>query len=123
MALAPAITDIEQLKGHPAVARLLGWNAQAVEGVKFDRDEMTIYVDREAIREAAALLQRRSRLPFQFSFRHYLRGLVSIGAAVRSDLPLAVDLAQRAGAAEGSAQRRKSGARFADLGLAGGKLF
>ena len=47
MPLAPAITDLEQLKNHPAVARLLAWNAAAVTGVKFDRDEMTIYVDRD----------------------------------------------------------------------------
>jgi len=44
MALAPAVTNIEQLKGHPAVARLVGWNPDAVTGAKFDRDEMTIYV-------------------------------------------------------------------------------
>ena len=55
MALAPAVTDIEQLKGHPAVARVAGWNPRAVEGVKFDRDEMTIYVERSAIRQAMAL--------------------------------------------------------------------
>jgi NADH-quinone oxidoreductase subunit C len=66
MALAPAVTDIEQLKGHPAVARLLGWNAQAVEGVKFDRDEMTIYVPREVIRQAAALLKDDSACPFNY---------------------------------------------------------
>lgn len=66
MALAPAVTDIEQLKGHPAVARLVGWNAQAVEGVKFDRDEMTIYVSREAIRQAAALLKDDPACPFNY---------------------------------------------------------
>jgi NADH-quinone oxidoreductase subunit C len=66
MALAPAVTDIEQLKGHPAVARLLGWNTQAVEGVKFDRDEMTIYVPREVIRQAAALLKDDSACPFNY---------------------------------------------------------
>jgi len=27
MALTPAITDIEELKSHPALARLLEWNA------------------------------------------------------------------------------------------------
>ena len=27
MALAPAVTDLEQLKSHPAVARLVAWNA------------------------------------------------------------------------------------------------
>jgi NADH-quinone oxidoreductase subunit C len=66
MALAPAVTDVEQLKGHPAVARLLGWNAQAVEGVKFDRDEMTIYVPREMIRQAAALLKEDPACPFNY---------------------------------------------------------
>ena len=66
MALAPAVTDVEQLKGHPAVARLLGWNAQAVEAVKFDRDEMTIYAPREMIRQAAALLKDDPACPFNY---------------------------------------------------------
>jgi len=66
MPLSPPITDVEQLKNHPAVARLLGWNAQAVEGAKFDRDEMTIYVDRSAIREACALLKDAPDCPFDF---------------------------------------------------------
>jgi NADH-quinone oxidoreductase subunit C len=57
MALTPTVTDIEQLKGHPAVARLMAWNADAVTDAKFDRDEMTIYVARENIREACALLR------------------------------------------------------------------
>jgi NADH-quinone oxidoreductase subunit C len=64
MVLAPAVTNIEQLKGHPAVARLVGWNPQAVTGVKFDRDEMTIYVERSAIREACALLRDDANCPF-----------------------------------------------------------
>jgi len=64
MALAPAVTNIEQLKGHPAVARLLGWNPDAVTGAKFDRDEMTIYVERSAIREACALLRDDANCPF-----------------------------------------------------------
>ena len=42
MALAPAITDLEQLKDHPAVARLLAWHAAAIESVKYDREELTI---------------------------------------------------------------------------------
>jgi NADH-quinone oxidoreductase subunit C len=57
MALAPAVTDLEQLKGHPAIARLIAWNPSAVEGVKFDRDEMTIYMERSAIRDACGLLK------------------------------------------------------------------
>ena len=57
MALAPAVTDLEQLKNHPAVARLISWNAAAVTGAKFDRDEMTIFVERGGIREACAVLK------------------------------------------------------------------
>jgi NADH-quinone oxidoreductase subunit C len=64
MALAPAVTNIEQLKGHPAVARLVGWNPDAVTVAKFDRDEMTIYVERSAIREACALLRDDANCPF-----------------------------------------------------------
>jgi hypothetical protein len=48
--LTPAITDLEQLKDHPAVARLRSWNAAAVEGAKFDRDELSIYVERSSLR-------------------------------------------------------------------------
>jgi len=66
MPLAPAVTDLEQLKGHPAVARLLVWNAGAVQGVKFDRDELTIYVAREVLREACALLRDDPNCPFNF---------------------------------------------------------
>jgi len=66
MPLAPAITDLEQLKSHPAVARLVGWNRSAVEGVRFDRDEMTIYVERGSLREACALLRDDPACPFNF---------------------------------------------------------
>jgi len=66
MPLAPAITDLEQLKDHPPLARLLAWNAGAVEGAKFDRDELTIVVKRSAIREACAILRDDSELQFNF---------------------------------------------------------
>src|SRR5258708_4827741 len=66
MSLVPAITDLEQLKGHPAVARLLEWNPSSVAGVKFDRDEMTISVDRSSIREACALLRDDAECAFNF---------------------------------------------------------
>lgn len=66
MPLAPPITDIEQLKNHPALARLLKWNSAAVQGVKFDRDEMTIFVDRPYIREACVLLRDDHEFPFNF---------------------------------------------------------
>jgi NADH-quinone oxidoreductase subunit C len=66
MPVAPAITDLNQLKNHPAVARLLGWKDTAIRSVKFDRDEMTIYVDRADIREACALLRDDPVCPFDF---------------------------------------------------------
>jgi NADH-quinone oxidoreductase subunit C len=66
MALAPAITDLEQLKNHPAVARLTAWNPRAILGAKYDRDEMTIYIDRPAIREVCAILKEDSVCPFNF---------------------------------------------------------
>ena len=66
MTLAAAVTDLDQLKSHPAIARLLSWNPKAVEGVKFDRDEMTIYVERSSIREACALLRDDANCPFNF---------------------------------------------------------
>jgi len=66
MPLTPAITDIEQLKNHPAVARLLEWNAATVEGVKFDREEMTIFVERSALREACVVLKDDPACSFNF---------------------------------------------------------
>jgi NADH-quinone oxidoreductase subunit C len=66
MALAPAITDVEPLKSHPALACLLDWNAAAVQAVKFDRDEMTISIDRVCIREACVLLRDNPEFPFNF---------------------------------------------------------
>jgi NADH-quinone oxidoreductase subunit C len=64
--LAPVITDLEQLKAHPAIARLLAWNAAVIEQVKFDRDEMSIHVERSSIREACALLRDDPACPFNF---------------------------------------------------------
>ncbi|MFZ3212545.1 MAG: NADH-quinone oxidoreductase subunit C [Terriglobales bacterium] len=66
MPLAPAITDLEQLKVRPALARLLAWDADAVEAAKFDRDELTIVVKRPAIRQACAILRDDPALQFNF---------------------------------------------------------
>jgi len=66
MELASAITDIEQLKSHPALARLLAWNAGMVPAVKFDREELTIWVEKEAIREACAILHDSGDCPFNY---------------------------------------------------------
>ena len=64
MALAPAVTDLEQLKHRPVLASLLAWNQAAVEGAKFDRDELSIYIVRENIREAVALLKDQKATDF-----------------------------------------------------------
>ena len=66
MAMAPPIVDLEQLKEHPAIARLLASDAVAVEGVKYDRDEMSIHVSRDSIREACAILRDDPSCPFNF---------------------------------------------------------
>jgi len=64
--LAPPITDIELLKSHPALARLLDSIGTAVQNAKFDRDELTIWIDRSSIREACAILRDDADCPFNY---------------------------------------------------------
>lgn len=52
-----AITDIEQLKSHPALEKLLAWKRDAVLAVKFDRNELTVEIDSSYIREACGILK------------------------------------------------------------------
>jgi NADH-quinone oxidoreductase subunit C len=66
MGLHPAVTDLEQLKGHPAIAKLLAWNSAAVEGAKFDREEVTATLERSAIRDACVLLRDDPGCPFNY---------------------------------------------------------
>ncbi len=66
MPITAAVTDLEELKNHPAIARLLAWNPAAVLAAKFDREEMTIVVERGSIREACALLKEDPACPFNF---------------------------------------------------------
>src|SRR6202049_5384452 len=66
MPFSPAITNLEELKSHPALALLLAWNPAAVKAVKYDRDEMTIYVDRSLVRGACAILKDDSECEFSF---------------------------------------------------------
>jgi NADH-quinone oxidoreductase subunit C len=66
MPTVPAITNLDELKSHPAVARLVAWNSATVQGAKFDREEMTIYVDRSSIREACAVLRDDAECAFNF---------------------------------------------------------
>ena len=64
MSLAPAITDLDQLKDRPALAALLAWNAAAVQSAKFDRNELSIDVAREYIRDACNQLKTQGLVNF-----------------------------------------------------------
>jgi NADH-quinone oxidoreductase subunit C len=64
MPLAPAITDLEQLKDRAVVADLLGWKPTAVEGARFDRNELTVFIARESIREACVRLKSQGLVDF-----------------------------------------------------------
>jgi NADH-quinone oxidoreductase subunit C len=64
MPLAPAITDLEQLKDRPVLSALLAWNQSAVQEARFDRNELTIYVAREAIRPACTQLKAQGLIDF-----------------------------------------------------------
>ncbi|HKD86387.1 MAG TPA: NADH-quinone oxidoreductase subunit C [Terriglobales bacterium] len=64
MALQPAITDIEQLKARPEVAALMEAGPNAVAGAKFDRNELTIWVDRTALRNACNALKNHPQLQY-----------------------------------------------------------
>jgi len=57
MALEPAITEIESLKDRPAVAALLAWRPAALQAAKWDRNELTLWIDRHSLREACARLR------------------------------------------------------------------
>ncbi len=66
MAIEPAITDIEQLKSNPAIAVLQAWRPDAVQSVKWDRNELTLWVDRSTLRDACALLRDDAATRFEF---------------------------------------------------------
>lgn len=64
MALHPAITDLEQLKDRPEVAALLARNPAVVVGAKVDRDQLIIWVDRTALRDACLTLKNDPQLEY-----------------------------------------------------------
>jgi NADH-quinone oxidoreductase subunit C len=64
MGLQPAITDLDQLKDRPEVAALQAWNSAAVTGAKFDRNELTIWLDRIALRDACLTLKKDPQLQY-----------------------------------------------------------
>jgi NADH-quinone oxidoreductase subunit C len=66
MPLTPAISNLEELLQRTALASLLAWRREAVQSAKLDRNELTIYLERGAIREACALLKDSPEASFNF---------------------------------------------------------
>ena len=66
MPIAPAISKLEDLLERPAVAALLAWRREAVQSASFDRNELTIYLERGSIREACAILKDSAEAQFSF---------------------------------------------------------
>jgi NADH-quinone oxidoreductase subunit C len=64
MALQPAVTDIELLKERPAVACLLAGLPGALQSAKFDRDELTLWIDSIQLIAALDLLRTSSETRF-----------------------------------------------------------
>ncbi len=64
MALQPAVTDLELLKERPAVACLLAALPQALQAAKFDRDELTLWIDPIHLIDALKLLRTSSSTRF-----------------------------------------------------------
>jgi NADH-quinone oxidoreductase subunit C len=66
MAVAPPITDIEQLKSHPALGTLVGVSPAFVQAVKFDREELTLWIEKDSIREVCAILRDSADCSFNY---------------------------------------------------------
>jgi len=64
MSIPPAITDLEQLKSRPTVATILEWNSAALKAAKFDRDELSVYIDSHFIRDACFFLRDQQHFNF-----------------------------------------------------------
>jgi NADH-quinone oxidoreductase subunit C len=64
MPLSAPVAGVDQLRDRPLVASLLGWNANAVQDARFDRNELTIYVARESIRGAIEFLKSQGLTDF-----------------------------------------------------------
>jgi NADH-quinone oxidoreductase subunit C len=66
MALQPAVTDLELLKVRPAVACLLSSLPQALQAAKFDRDELTLWIDPVLLLDALRLLRNSESTTFEY---------------------------------------------------------
>jgi NADH-quinone oxidoreductase subunit C len=64
MAIEPAVTDLELLKERPAVACLLSGLPDALQAAKFDRGELTLWVDQLHLIDALNLLRNSSSTRF-----------------------------------------------------------
>jgi NADH-quinone oxidoreductase subunit C len=64
MALQPSVTDLELLKDRPAVACLLSTLPLALQSAKFDRGELTLWIDPILLLDALKLLRTDSRTGF-----------------------------------------------------------
>jgi NADH-quinone oxidoreductase subunit C len=64
MGLQLAITDLEQLKDRPEAAALLASHPAAVTAAKFDRNELTLWLDRIALRDACLTLKNDPQLQY-----------------------------------------------------------
>ena len=64
MAWESAITELEQLKDRPELACLLALKGEAVQGAKYDRNELSIYIERGSIREACTTLKNDPELNY-----------------------------------------------------------
>jgi NADH-quinone oxidoreductase subunit C len=64
MAVTPAVTDLDQLRDRAALSALLAWNQSAVQGAKFDRNELSIYIARENVRDAVTQLKSQDLINF-----------------------------------------------------------
>lgn len=66
MPLPPAISDIEQLKDHAEVSTLLNWRRDAVQGAKFDRGQLAIYIEASAIADACRVLRDSAATQYDY---------------------------------------------------------
>jgi len=64
MPIQPVITDIEHLKDRPAISALK--SASLLEAAKFDRNELTTYVNRADIKQACEILRDSPETKFNF---------------------------------------------------------
>lgn len=63
--LADKAAVLEAMPDHPALKAILAWNAEALTDARFDRGELTLTIDEDAIRAAAATVQAAGYNAFQ----------------------------------------------------------